>query len=70
MVLGANLLLSSDDIKSCEQLIKTSKILVANLEIPFETVLTALKIAKTNNGELNIFNKITVVKFYLVIRLF
>ena len=33
---GANLLLSIDDVKSCENLIKSSKILVTNLEIATE----------------------------------
>lgn len=50
MVLGANLLLSSDDVKSCERLIQNCKILVANFEIPYETVLAGLKLAKTHNG--------------------
>lgn len=44
-------MLSSDDINSCEDLIKNSKILVTNLEIPAQTVLTSLKLARKHNGK-------------------
>ena len=39
VILGANLLLSSDDILSCEESIKNSKILVTNLEISIPTAI-------------------------------
>lgn len=48
VILGANLLLSSDDISSCENLFRNSKMLVTNLELPLKTVVTALKLAKLN----------------------
>jgi hypothetical protein len=48
--IGANLLLSIDDVKSCENLIKSSKILVTNLEIATETAFFSLKLAHSNNG--------------------
>ncbi len=50
VILGANLLLSSEDIQKCEGLIKGSKVLVTNLEIPFETAFSSLKLAKSNLG--------------------
>lgn len=48
VILGANLHLTTDDIKNCENLIKNAKILVTNLEIPVETALYSLKLAKAN----------------------
>lgn len=49
VVLGANLLLNENDIDSCNSLIKNSKFLVTNLEIPVKTALHSLKLAKSNN---------------------
>lgn len=46
VILGANLLLSPEDIETCEESIKNSRILVTNLEIPIETVIKSLEIAK------------------------
>lgn len=43
---GANLDLSTDDINSCIDIIKNSKLLLTQLEIPIATVEYALKIAK------------------------
>ena len=50
VILGANLLLNVQDIKACENEIKNAKILVTNLEVPLETVLYSLKLAKLYNG--------------------
>lgn len=52
VVLGANLLLSSADIDACSSLVASSKILVTNFEIPYATVLAALRLAKSHNGTL------------------
>ncbi len=51
VVLGANLHLTSDDVEKCSDLIKNAKILVTNLEIPVQTALNSLKLAKENNCE-------------------
>jgi ribokinase len=51
----ANSKLLSKDIESKQSLIKSSAILMVNTEIPVETALTALKIAKAN-GLTTIFN--------------
>ena len=48
VILGANLLLSNNDVDKCLELVKRAKILVTNLEIPAETALYALKLAKEN----------------------
>lgn len=49
VILGANLLLSAADLDTCVDLIRTSNILVTNLEIPIDTALYSLKLAKSNN---------------------
>lgn len=46
VILGANLLLSPNDIDKCTDLIKNSRILVTNLELSLETVIHSLKLAK------------------------
>ena len=38
-----------EDIKSCEGLVENAKVLVTNLEIPVETALFSLKLAKEHN---------------------
>ena len=53
MILGANLLLGVEDINNCQDLIKNSKLLVTNLEIPLETAIYSLKLAKLNKGKRN-----------------
>lgn len=55
VILGANLLLNAADLDTCVDLIRTSSILVTNLEIPIDTALYSLKLAKNNNGNANIF---------------
>lgn len=42
-------MLSKEDIELCEESIKESKILVTNLEIPTETAIRSLEIAKKYN---------------------
>lgn len=49
VILGANLLLSPGDIDRSIDLMKSAKILVTNLEIPVDTVLHSLKLAKESN---------------------
>lgn len=49
VILGANLLLNAADLDTCVDLIRTSSILVTNLEIPIDTALYSLKLAKNNN---------------------
>lgn len=49
VILGANLLLKPDDIDKCQNLFINCKILVTNLEIPAETALHSLKLARNNN---------------------
>lgn len=46
VILGANLLLKPEDVDKCEHLIHKSKILVTNLEIPSDTALHSLKLAR------------------------
>ena len=53
---GANLLLSPLEIKLSEDLIRNAKFLVTNLEIPYETALQSLKMAKNNNGIIELKN--------------
>jgi hypothetical protein len=53
----------SDDINNCESLIKNAKVLVTNLEIPVETALYSLKLAKTNNCKLY-FIELSIKFFY------
>ena len=55
VVSGANNLLTKDDLESARDVIKTSKILVCQLEIYPEVTLAALKIAK-QEGLLTILN--------------
>ncbi|CAF0838220.1 unnamed protein product [Brachionus calyciflorus] len=49
VILGANLLLSPEDIETCDESIKNSKILVTNLEIPIKSAIKSLEIAKKYN---------------------
>ena len=56
MILGANLLLTVEDINKCQDLIKNSKLLVTNLEIPLETAIHSLKLAKLNKGKEKLLN--------------
>ncbi|KAJ8308715.1 hypothetical protein KUTeg_013589 [Tegillarca granosa] len=55
VILGANLLLSVEDINAAESLISSSKVVVCQLEIKPETTLAALKLAKKHNVK-SIFN--------------
>jgi hypothetical protein len=50
VILGANLLLSVEDVNKCENLIKNCKVFVTNLELPLESVIRALELAKAHNG--------------------
>lgn len=52
---GSNQFLSTDDLKKCSSLFKKTKIFVAQLEIPFETVTMGLKMAK-DSGALTLLN--------------
>lgn len=52
---GSNQLLSTDDLKKCSSLFKKTKIFVTQLEIPFETVTTGLKMAK-DSGAFTLLN--------------
>lgn len=47
---GANLLLSEDDVHAAKDLIRHSKVLVCQLEVPPSTSLAALRLAKSNKG--------------------
>ena len=51
IVAGANLLLNEKDLVLAEDLIKSSKVLVCQLEIPHETTLAALKMARKHCGK-------------------
>ncbi|MDY6820732.1 MAG: ribokinase [Deferribacterota bacterium] len=55
IVPGANWLLKPNDVKIARDLIATSNILICQLEVPLETTLEALKIAKSA-GILTLFN--------------
>lgn len=55
IVTGANDLLSSKDIQSAKNTIRSSKVLVCQMEIPVEISISALKIAK-EAGVLTVFN--------------
>ncbi|MFC5406544.1 ribokinase [Cohnella soli] len=46
---GANLLLTPEDIRRQEQLIKQAKLLMVQLEVPMETVMESIAIAKRHN---------------------
>ncbi|PVD26034.1 hypothetical protein C0Q70_13702 [Pomacea canaliculata] len=48
IVSGANLLLSEDDVHAAKDLIRHSKVLVCQLEVPPSTSLAALRLAKSN----------------------
>ncbi len=52
---GSNRFLSTTDLKECSSLFKKTKIFVTQLEIPFETVTTGLKMAK-DSGALTLLN--------------
>lgn len=52
---GSNRCLSTDDLKKCSPLFKKTKIFVAQLEIPFETVTMGLKMAK-DSGAFTLLN--------------
>ncbi|XP_046551163.1 ribokinase-like [Haliotis rubra] len=55
IVAGANMLLSEQDVAAAEHLIMTSKVILCQLEIPVQSTLTALNIAK-KRGVKSIFN--------------
>ena len=50
VILGANLLLNKSDILENEKLISDAKLLVTNLEVPIETALHSLKLAKDHQS--------------------
>ena len=50
IVSGANLKLAPDDVQQATHLIAGSKVMVCQLEVPQETSLEALCLAKQNNG--------------------
>ncbi|XP_046372089.2 ribokinase-like isoform X1 [Haliotis rufescens] len=55
IVAGANMLLSDRDVAAAEHLIMTSKVILCQLEIPVQSTLTALHIAR-KRGVKSIFN--------------
>ena len=57
----------SDDINNCESLIKNAKVLVTNLEIPVETALYSLKLAKTNNCKFDFIKLKLKFFFYSIV---
>ena len=61
MFIGANLLLSNNEIKACQELIQNSKFLVTNLQLNYDTVLSSLQIAKGNNGKKNRNNNMEMI---------
>lgn len=46
VVLGANMLLTAKEVSQAEQIIKGSKVMCCQLEIPQEITLAALKLGK------------------------
>lgn len=50
VILGANLLLKEEDLLQAEEIIRQSKVMVCQLEIPQETVAAALKLARKHSG--------------------
>ena len=61
VILGANLLLNKSDIDKNEKLISQAKLLVTNLEIPIETALHSLKLAKDNQSSSSFWDLITLL---------
>ncbi|OWF53132.1 ribokinase-like [Mizuhopecten yessoensis] len=55
IVAGANLLLTEDNVRAAEAVVKETKIVVCQLEIPAQSTLAALKLAKKHNVR-SIFN--------------
>ena len=51
IVSGANQSLSADDVQASESLISSAKVIVCQLEVPVETSLAALTLAKQHGGE-------------------
>ena len=51
IVAGANLLLSEKDVEKAEDLIKSSKVVICQLETEVKTTLAALKMAKKYSGK-------------------
>lgn len=52
-ILGANALVTLDDIKDAEKEISEADVLVCSFEVPLETTMEALKINKTHGGKTN-----------------
>ena len=52
IVLGANLLLSSEDLSAAEEIIAGAKVLICQLEIEHEITLKALQLGKKHGGML------------------
>ena len=50
IVLGANLLLSSEDLSAAEEVIAGAKVLICQLEIEHEITLKALQLGKKHGG--------------------
>ena len=48
---GANQLLSSEDIAKAEALISGAKVLICQLEVPPDTSLAAIQLARKNKGK-------------------
>lgn len=62
IVPGANLLLQGDDILAVEDLIRSSKVVVCQLEVGLSATLETLKLAKKHNGrDINIFCRMLIV---------
>ncbi|XP_060078935.1 ribokinase-like [Ylistrum balloti] len=55
IVAGANLLLTEDDVRAAEAVVKETKIVICQLEIPAQSTLAALKLAKKHKV-MSIFN--------------
>lgn len=51
VILGANLLLTEDDLNQAEEIIRQSKVVVCQLEIRQETVRRALELARKHQGK-------------------
>lgn len=47
---GANSKLCTDDVMNAKDVIVNAKVMICQLEVPNETTLAALKLAKENNG--------------------
>lgn len=61
IVAGANLLLGEGEVRKAEEMIRSAKVLICQLEVPPSTSLAALRIAKVH-GVFSIFNPAPAMK--------